>query len=124
MQFDNSAAAGGLVQIVDVLGDDRDFFACLFKRRKEAVAGVRKGLRKIEMRRIIVEKERGIRLQETDAERLLASEMAAAQPIEHPARRTEIWDPALGADTRPREGDDALRMADHVREAFFITIHA
>jgi hypothetical protein len=35
VQFDDCAAAGGLVQIVDVLGDDGDFFACLLKRAKK-----------------------------------------------------------------------------------------
>lgn len=112
MQFDDCAAAGGLVQIVDVLGDDGDFFPCIFERRKEAVRGVRERLRKIEMRRIIAEEKLGVRLQETDAERFFASEMAAAQPIEQSARRTEIRDTALCADARPRERDDALRITD------------
>ena len=120
VQFDDCATAGGLVQIVDVLRDDGNFFPCIFERRKEAVRGVRKGLRKIEMLRIIAEEKLGIRLQKTDAERLFAAEMAAAQPVEHPARRTEIRNPALRADARPSEGDDALRIADHLREAFFI----
>ena len=108
VQFDDCAAAGGLVQIVDVLGDDGDFFACLLEIRKEAVPGVRERLRKIEMRCIIAEEKFGIRLQKTDAERLLTGEMAAAQSVEQPARRTEIRDTALGADARPSEGDDAF----------------
>ena len=55
MELDNVTAAGGLVQIVDVLRDDGDFFARLLERRKEAVPGVRERLRKVEVLRIIAE---------------------------------------------------------------------
>ena len=54
---------------------------------------VRERLRKVEVLRIITEKKLRIRLQKTDAERLFASEMATTQPVEQPARRTEIGIP-------------------------------
>ena len=80
----------------------------MLKPRKKAMPCVRARLRKIEVLRIVTEKKLRIRLQKTDAERLFASEMATTQPVEQPARRTEIRDPALRADTRPWEGDDAF----------------
>lgn len=107
VQFQHPARAGGLVQAVDVLGDDRGQSALALPVRNRAVPGVRPRVRVEQMGPVVVEEVGRMGDEEAVTEDFLGGEPEAGRPVVQPRAGPEVRDTALGGHPGTAEEHDA-----------------